>query len=187
MNGWSLTKFVSAAALAVGLAAGPALAQDDDKLSEGVVEKMTIFALATIPSETEKPSDGTVIKFDKAKPETIIVPLEDRRRVLKVAERTANTIICDMPVLQEQNYLTMMRKERAKNKWSDQQLYFIRNLHLFAANYLSGKVDIREKEDGSLKIEIHTDLEKSDANCTDEQKQRIRAEIESYVKSASKS
>lgn len=182
-----VTKFLAVAAAVLLFHAGPASAQDDgDRLSEKTVNVISGFALSTIPSEIKRP-DGSVMKIDKSDVESIVVPIEDARRVIRVARLSAHAQMCDLPQLQAQNYLTMMRQERGKDKWTEEQLLFINRLHLFTVMWLSGNVRFVDKGDGSKEPEIISDPDESKYECTDEDRKQVRAAIENYLKKAKKS
>lgn len=191
MNGLSLTKVFVAAAFAFSMLAGQGIAQaqSDEKkgeLSLKAVKLITGFALRTIPSEVKEP-DGTVLKIDKSDLSKLIVPLEDARRIIKIARLSAHAQICELPQLQAQNYLAMMREEQSKNKWSKQQLLFINRLHLFTVMWLTGNVKFVEK-DGEKEAKVIADPDDSKRQtCSEEDRNRVRAEIEQYLKTAKKS
>ncbi|WP_147361459.1 hypothetical protein [Dichotomicrobium thermohalophilum] len=181
-----VTKFLAVAAAVLCVYAGPASAQDGGELSEKTVNVITGFALTTIPSEIKRP-DGSVMKIDKSDLSKIVVPVDDARRVIKVARLSAHAQMCDLPQLQAQNYLTMMRQERAKDKWTEEQLLFINRLHLFTVMWLSGNVRFVDKGDGSKEPEIISDPDESKNECTEEDRKQVRAAIENYLKQAKKS
>jgi len=186
MIGLSMKRFAVAAVAAMCLAGGPAQAQDSDELSLKTVQVISGFALTTIPSEIKKP-DGSVMKIDKSDMSKIIVPLEDARRVIKVARLSAHAQMCDLPQLQAQNYLTMMRQERAKDKWTEEQLLFINRLHLFTVMWLSGNVKFVDKGDGSKEPEVISDPGEKKYDCSDEDRKQVQSRIEDYIKAAKKS
>ncbi len=170
--------------MALSLLASSASAQDS-QLTDKTVDIIARFALATIPSEI-KESDGTVLKIDKENPEAILIPIEDARRVIQVARLSAHAQICELPQLQAQNYLTMMRQERAKEQWSKQQLLFINRLHLFTVMWLAGNVKFVDKGDGSKEPEVISEPE-DQPECSDEDRKQVQSKIENYVRAAKKS
>lgn len=186
MTGSSMMKFAAAAIAAMSIFAVSAQAQESGELSAKTVNLITGFALTTIPSEIKKP-DGTVMKIDKSDTSKIVVPIEDARRVIKVARLSAHAQMCDLPQLQAQNYLTMMRQERAKETWSEEQLLFINRLHLFTVMWLSGNVKFVDKGDGSKEPEVISDPDESKYDCSEEDRKQVQSQIESYIKSAKKS
>jgi len=186
MRTLNVTKFLGVAAAVLCLAAGPALSQDSEELSKKSVGLIVTFALTTIPSEIKR-SDGTVMKIDKSDLSKLTIPVEDARRIIRVARLSAHAQMCNLPRLQQQNYFTMMRQEKARDKWTEQQLLFINRLHLFTVMWLSGNVKFVDKGDGNKEPEIISDPEEQTAECSEEDREQVRAEIESYLKSAKKS
>ena len=63
-----------------------------------------------------------------------------------MARLSAHAQLCELLEEQRANYQTMMRREAAKSKWTDQQLLYISQLHLFTVMTLTGKVQIVQKE-----------------------------------------
>jgi hypothetical protein len=181
-----VTKFLAVAAAVLCLQAGSALAQDDGELSAETVNLITGFALTTIPSEVKRP-DGSVMKIDKSDLSKLTIPVDDARRVIKIARLSAHAQLCELPQLQAQNYLTMMRQERAKDRWTEQQMLFINRLHLFTVMWLSGNVKFVDKGDGSQEPEIISDPDESKYECIDEDRSQVRAAIENYLKQAKQS
>jgi hypothetical protein len=160
---------------------------DEEQLSVKSVKLITGFALTTIPSEI-KQADGSVLKIDTSNLENILVPLEDSRRIIMVARNSAHAQMCDMPELQAENYLALMRTEQAKKKWSKEQMLFINRLHLFTVMWLTGNVKFIEKEDGKKEPQV-TSEERPNPNkdCSDDEKNRVKANIEAFLKLAQKS
>ncbi len=189
MKSMKVTRLIGVFAAVLCLSSVPAVAQDEQD-SEGLSKKsvglITTFALTTIPSEIKRP-DGTVMKIDKTDRKSLEIPVEDARRVIRVARLSAHAQMCELPQLQAQNYMTMMRQERAKDKWTEQQLLFINRLHLFTVMWLSGNVKFVDRGDGSKEPEIISDSTDSEYECTDEDRQQVRARIENYLKSAKNS
>lgn len=157
-----------------------------DQLSVKSVQVITGFALTTIPSEIKQP-DGSVLKIDRKNPQKITVPLEDARRIIMVARNSAHAQMCDMPELQAENYLALMRHEQAKKKWSQEQMLFINRLHLFTVMWLTGNVRFLEK-DGNKEPEVISEPDKEKKkDCSDKEKESVKANIEAFLKSVQKS
>ncbi|MGF1623165.1 MAG: hypothetical protein ACFCUR_21485 [Rhodomicrobiaceae bacterium] len=160
---------------------------DEDQLSVKSVKLITGFALTTIPSEIKQP-DGTVLKIDTKNLENILVPLEDSRRIIMVARNSAHAQMCDMPELQAENYLALMRTEQAKKKWSKEQMLFINRLHLFTVMWLTGNVKFIETEDGKKAPQVTSETRANPGkDCSDDEKNKVKANIEAFLKSAQKS
>jgi hypothetical protein len=152
----------------------------DGDISFKAVKLITGFALATIPSEVTQ-SDGTVLKIDRNDPSKLLVPFEDARRVIRVAYLSAQAQQCDMPDVQTENYLLLIREQRAKNKFTEQQMLFISRLHLFTVMWLTGNVKIEEGEvkEQSKEASPAAKPEKKVA-CSEEEKKQVRSKIESF-------
>jgi hypothetical protein len=159
---------------------------EKQELSQKSVKLITGFALTTIPSEIKQP-DGKVLKIDRANLERILVPLEDARRIIMTARNSAHAQMCDLPELQAENYLALMRSEQAKKKWSQEQMLFINRLHLFTVMWLTGNVKFLEK-DGQKEPTVISEPDKGDKKaCSTEEKESVKANIEAFLKSAQKS
>lgn len=157
-----------------------------DELSVKSVKLITGFALTTIPSEIKQP-DGKVLKIDRQNLEKILVPLEDARRIIMTARNSAHAQMCDMPELQAENYLALMRAEQAKKKWTQEQMLFINRLHLFTVMWLTGNVKFLEK-DGKKEPTVISEPDKGQKkDCSAEEKESVKANIEAFLKSIQKS
>ena len=161
-------------------------APEKQELSQKSVKLITGFALTTIPSEIKQP-DGKVLKIDRANLERILVPLDDARRIILTARNSAHAQMCDMPELQAENYLALMRSEQAKKKWSQEQMLFINRLHLFTVMWLTGNVKFLEK-DGQKEPQVISEPDKGEKKtCSPEEKENVKSNIEAFLKSAQKS
>jgi hypothetical protein len=161
-------------------------AGDKQELSQKSVKLITGFALTTIPSEIKQP-DGKVLKIDRSNLERILVPLEDARRIIMTARNSAHAQMCDLPELQAENYLALMRSEQAKKKWSQEQMLFINRLHLFTVMWLTGNVKFLEK-DGKKEPTVISEPDKGEKKtCSPEEKEAVKTNIEAFLKSIQKS
>jgi hypothetical protein len=182
-TGLALTTAVAAQTAAP---AGPKTDKESEELSLKSVKLITGFALTTIPSEIKQP-DGKIIKIDRSNLDRILVPLEDARRVIIAARNSAHAQMCDLPELQAENYLALMRTEQAKNKWTPEQMLFINRLHLFTVMWLTGNVKFLEK-DGKSEPKVIAEPDKGEKkSCSPEEKAKVKANIEAYLKEVQKS
>ena len=108
---------------------------------------------------------GQDIVVDKTKPSDDIVPLETAREVIRVARLSAYAQLCELAEEQRANYQTLMRREEAKSKWTDQQMLFINQLHLFTVMTLTGKVQLVEK-DGDKQVIVQEGKPPKPETCT---------------------
>lgn len=121
-------------------------AQPEGKLSDRVVRIMLGFAWGMVP-EDYAGEDGKTIKVDKSDPKKFIIPVDDARKVIRAASRSAYAQICGMPDRQQANYVAFMRGEKKRSVWTTDQLTFINALHLFTVLYLTGNANLVEKDD----------------------------------------
>lgn len=169
---------LAVAAVGVPLGVGaPALAAD---LSDKSVTVLMNYAWTILPNKFTTPA-GKIITVDKSKKDDVMVPLPVARDVIKVARLSAHAQICKLIDKQVANYRTMMKSEEDKKTWSEQQMLFINQLHLFTVMWLTGGVKIEERN-GENVITIDESEGEKEQTCTDEQKQKVEAEIDTYVK-----
>ncbi|MDZ4842254.1 MAG: hypothetical protein SH859_08960 [Hyphomicrobium aestuarii] len=171
--------FGGVAAVAVGcvavLGAAPVAAQD---ISDKSLEKLTEYAWSLVPQQFTMP-DGKTILVDKKKKTEIIVPPDVAREVIKVGYRSAHAQICELQTDQIDNYNSLMRREIDKKKWNDQQLLYISQLHLTTLMFMTGKVNVVEREGG--KEVILEELKAKHQTCPPDQKVKVKQLITAYV------
>jgi len=167
-------------------------AQDQHDLSDKAVRILSRLAMKLVPAKI-KDSKGEVIEIDKSKPDEVMIPLEDAKRVIKTARLSAHAHICQMPELEATNYLTLMASERSQNKWSKSQLVFINRLHLFTVMWMSGSAEvtspkdtIKAKKDPKVKdVEKEmADTKSTKRKCSEAEKAEIRKQIEASINAA---
>lgn len=174
-------------------------------MSDSSVRVLMTYAFSTIPNETPGP-DGKPVKVDKSDPNKYFIPTEDARRVIRAATRSAYAEVCGLPDLGRANYEAMMKGEKARNSWSEQQVVMINALHLFAASYFTGNIKITAKEvpdqpaaetngDGATAVskaevppeggEGSTEVITSEPpKCPPEQKEKVIRAINAYVQAS---
>jgi hypothetical protein len=161
--------------------AGPAFAQNKE-LSDKSVLTLMRYAWGMVPEKFTTPLGKTIL-VDKTKASEAIVPLEIAREVIRVARMSAYAQLCELAEEQRANYQTLMRREEAKSKWSDQQLLFINQLHLFTVMTLTGKVQLVEK-DGDKQVVVQEGKAARTESCTDTERKKVQDQIMAYVNSA---
>jgi hypothetical protein len=166
------------AALFAAVASAPAPAQTKE-LSEKSVKLLMQYAWALTPPKFTSP-EGKVIEVDKTKPKDVIVAVDVAREVIKVARLSAYAQICDLAEEQRANYQTLMRREQAKKSWSDQQLLYISQLHLFTVMTLTGKVQIVEKQ-GDKQVVVQEGKAPAASSCDTNERDRVKAQITAYI------
>ena len=100
-----------------------------------------------------------------------------------MARMSAYAQLCELPEEQRANYQTLMRREEAKAKWSDQQMLYINQLHLFTVMTLTGKVQLVEK-DGDKQVVVKEGKPAKTETCTDTERKKIQDQVMAYVNSA---
>ena len=196
---WGGTAMAAVLALLVGMpvsfaAEGAAKPQQQQKggLSDSAVRVMLTYAFSLIPDEAPG-ADGKPIKFDKSDPNIFAIPDDDARRVIRAATRSAYAEACELPDLAQANYQALIRSERAKKSWSEAQIQMINALFAFSASYFVGNVKLGEAEPADAAAadvpKQDTEKQKTGAGaptrpkCPPEQKQKVVAAINAYVKS----
>jgi hypothetical protein len=166
------------AAVLIGGSAVPGLAQSKE-LSEKSVLTLMRYAWGLVPQKFTTPL-GKTIEVDKAKPSESIVPMDTAREVIHAARLSAYAQMCELPEEQRANYQTLMRREEAKSKWSDQQMLFINQLHLFTVMTLTDKVSLVEK-DGDKQVVVQEGKPAKTGTCSDSEKKKVQAQIMAFV------
>ena len=170
---------VSLSGLTAGALTSSAKAAD---LSDQSVTVLMNYAWQILPKKFTLPS-GKVIEVDKTKRDAVMIPTDIARDIIKVARLSAHAQICKLNDKQIENYQTMMKRESDKKKWSEQQMLYISQLHLFTVMWLTGNVQIVD-QDGEKKVVVE-DRKDTDQTCTDEQKAKVDEQISAYVKGSS--
>src|SRR5262244_944278 len=168
------------ASAVVAALVGPAFAQNKE-LSDKSVLTLMRYAWGMVPEKFTTPLGKTII-VDKAHASESIVPLDVAREVIRVARLSAYAQLCELPEEQRANYQTLMRREEAK-KWTDQQMLFINQLHLFTVMTLTGKVQLIEK-DGDKQVVVQEGKPMKTESCTDTERKKIQDQIMAYVNAA---
>ena len=188
--------------------AAPAGGEDKSKLSDSAVRVLMTYAFSIIPDEIDGP-DGKKIKVDRASPNAFLVPVEDARRVIRVATRSAYAEVCGLPELERANYQTLVKGEEQRKIWSRDQMIFIKALHMFSVSYFTGNIKIKEEpakeeateapQTGPVQADLLDDpvTEKEAAQaanppafspkrpeCSPDQKDKVTKAINAYVQAA---
>lgn len=153
-----------------------------DQPSEKVIKMLTTMAYSNVPGKIKDKKSGKEVIIDKKKPNTILVPIEDARRVIKVGYVSGQAQNCGLEAYQIANYQTMMNVERKKKKWTPGQLLFINRLHLMTVMMTTGQVRVSEKSKPKEQVikENQAALKKK-KSCPAKQTAQIKKTIEAYV------
>jgi hypothetical protein len=163
-------------------------------LSDSAVRVMSTFAVSILPDQIPSPDGKTVVKLDKSDPNKYLIPIDDARRVIRVATRSAYAEVCQLQDLEAANLAAMMRSERTHG-WTQDQMMFIRALHTFATSYFAGNVKITEQSDTADKAGkpkegvgaangAATVITTKKLDCPPGQKEKVAQSITAYVQSA---
>lgn len=166
------------AVVLIGGSATAALAQAKE-LSDKSVLTLMRYAWGMVPDKFTTPL-GKTIQVDRSKPSDSIVPIETAREVIQVARLSAYAQLCELPEEQRSNYQTYMKREEGKSKWSDQQMLFMNQLHLFTVMTLTGKVQLVEKN-GDKQVVVQDGKPAKTETCTDTEKKKVQEQIMAFV------
>jgi hypothetical protein len=157
----------------------PAAAQD---LSEKSMKTIMEYAWAFTPDRFTRPN-GETIEIDKKKKDSVVVPLDTAKEIIKAGRLSAHAQTCRLLEEQVLNHRSLMKREEMKNKWSPQQIVYINQLHLITVMLLTGKVKLVAKGEGKKEIAAEKSNEPSGQSCTPEQAAKVKELITAYVKS----
>lgn len=145
------------------------------------------------------------VEIDKSDPKKFLIPLEDARAVIVIANRTASAALCDMNDAVSANFIALMNDQEGRKKWSREQLHMIKWIHnsvvmLRAENRDAGdpgtqeapksEPKVQDKEAGDITLsEAQQMMDISDAKerarkaglCTEVNKAKLQKDIEEYV------
>jgi hypothetical protein len=164
--------------LLIGGSVGPLRAQNKE-LSDKSVMTLMRYAWSMVPDKFTTPLGKTIV-VDRSKPSESLVPMETAREVIHVARLSAYAQLCELAEEQRANYQTFMRREQERGKWTDQQMLFINQLHLFTVMTLTGKVQLVEK-DGDKQVVVQEGKPVKTESCSDTEKKKIQAQIMAFV------
>lgn len=157
-----------------------ASAQAKGELSDKSVATIMEYAWQILPNKFTAPN-GKVIEVDKKnKRDQAMIPVETAREVIKVAYNSAQAQVCELWEEQAANFDTLMRREHAKKKWTEQQMLYINTLHRMTIHAVAGKIRVVESE-GELKVFLEP-IESSKAVCPEDKKKKVAEAIAAYVK-----
>jgi len=150
--------------------------------NDRTVRVIMSWAFAALP-EKFKFANGKEITIDRSDPKKFYIPLDDARRVIRVAMRSANADLCGLQKLQVNNFRKMMKEEKVLGKWSPNQIIFIKQLHIatglvVTGGFVAGEETASDK-DGS-------NDERNKYKCSDKERTRVTTSIETYLAQAAK-
>lgn len=159
-------------------------------MSDSRVRVMSTYALSILPDEVAG-EGGAGIKLDKSNPNVYLIPIDDARRVIRVATRSAYAEACQLYQLETANYQAMYLSEEARKVWSREQMLFIKALHTFATSYFAGNVKITEQAETAAAAKSEaatpgastTTIAPKKLECPPGQKEKVTSAINAYVAS----
>jgi hypothetical protein len=182
----------AAAALVASLgvvltAAGPAAAQTKE-LSEKSVQTMMQYAWTLmLPKFT---ANGKEVIVDLNKPRENMVPVDVARDVIRVGRVSASAQMCGLIEEQSSVHGSLMAREAAKKQWTDQQMMFINQLHLFTVMLMTGGVKVVEKEgdkEGGKEVVLeNSKLAPPKTACTEAEQGKVKDLVKTYVEASAK-
>lgn len=150
------------------------------ELSEKSVKVLMKYAWVILPTKFTAPT-GKVIEVDKSKKKENMVPLDKARQIIKVARLSAHAQICNLPQAQAANYRTLMQSEGDSKNWTDQQMLYISQLHLFTVMWLTGNVKLVDRG-GDKEVVVNESAAKtSQQTCTEAEKTKVSKLISNYI------
>lgn len=162
---------------------GPAMAQAPAKeLSDKSVLTLMEYAWIVLPDQMRLP-DKTIKIDKKTKKKETMVPVDTARDVIKVGYMSAQAQLCDMLEAQTANYDAMIRRERAKTPWTDEQLLYITTLHRMTIHMAAGKLRVVDKPNDEVQV-ILEGIEPSAQSCTEDKRKQVFEQIAAYVKAS---
>jgi len=175
-------------ALSLVLLTGVAFAQEkteQKQIKDKTVKTLMKYALSLMPEVYTGP-DGKKIAIEKNKPNEVLIPIDDSRRIIIVGVRSANAQNCDLKIMQTLNHNAMIKYEKVFKTWSLKQKLFINQLHLFTVLYMTGNVKFNDEEEGSKKASNEPPKKPNLENkykCSDEERQKVTENIDAYLDS----
>ncbi len=150
------------------------------ELSERSVRALMERAWLILPKRFTAPN-GKVIEVDKSNRAAVEVPVDVARRVIKVGYLSARAQMCNLPNAQSANYRALMQSEARSKRWTDQQLLYISQLHLYTVMLMTGNVQIKVK-DGKKEVIIKPKSSSAEyKSCSEEDKKKVFEKIKAYV------
>ena len=183
-------KQLMAVTLGIFLLTTSAIAQDAGKkpeIKDKTVKTLMKFAFGLMPEVYTGP-DGKKIAIDKKNPDEVIIPVDDARRIIIVADRSAKAQNCDLKVMQTLNHNAMVKYEQVFKNWTDKQKLFINQLHLFTVLYMTGNVkfDQKERTQEQIAADINNPDLKNKYKCSDAERKNVAASVDAYLEQMAK-
>ncbi len=159
--------------------------QPNDK----VLNMLTKLAYSQVPAKIKNRKTGKMIELDKNNPKSIIIPIPDARRIIKVGYVSGKAQLCNIQPYQIALYQSMMKAETKSGKWNQAQLVYINKLHLMTVMMTTGQIAVKDgaltdSERDAAKKEVTAALKKKvtkKSSCSAKQLKEIKTTIENFV------
>ena len=145
-------------------------------VTDKAVSMIMEYAWAMTPARY-KTSDGKEIVVDKTRKSDVLVPIDLARDIVFASRRSSFAQICDLPELQVVNYNFLISRERAKNRWTDQQLLYVVQLHVVSVAMQTGNIKIVDG-DGSASFSLSAPR----FTCSHAQRDAVMRRIMAYAR-----
>lgn len=162
--------------------------KDPYGLSDRFVRVMQGLAWDRMPTKLE--FQGKMIELDKSDPNKFMLPLDEAREVIVIADRSATAILCDMEESALTNFHALMEAEEASKKWSHEQLHMIKWLHIAVVMVRTedrteqvAAADQASQGEAVKRVVSAKERARKEGLCTAENKARVQENIDKYVKS----
>lgn len=165
---------------AIGLLSAATAWAQDKELSDKSVRALMRYTWPMIPEKYTPPSGKTIV-VDKKKPKEVVVPLDVAREVVKVGYYSAHAQMCKLWAEEKANFDTLMLRQQAKKKWSDQQLLYIQKLHQATVMFMTGKVTFVERE-GKEIVARRPAKTNPTGECPAARRKIVKTQIANYIK-----
>ncbi len=165
--------------------------QPNDK----VLNMLTKLAYSQVPAKIKDRKTGKMIDLNKKNPKSIVIPVDDARRVIRVGYISGKAQLCGEEAYQIALYQSMMKAETKSGKWSPAQLVYINKLHLMTVMMTTGQIAVKQgeltdSERDAAKKEVTAALKKKitkKKNCAAKEIKEIKTIIEKFVDDNKKS
>lgn len=183
---WISPVFASIIILTLSASASGAVEKTSkNEIKDKTVQTLMHFAYGLMPEAYTGP-DGKKIKIDKTNQKQVMIPIDDARRIVRVAYRSAKAQNCDLKIMQTLNHNAMVKYETVFKTWTTQQKLFINQLHLFTVLYLTGNVKVQDTETAKKEIELRKKkkmavVTKSPYTCSEKERTLVTKSVDDYL------
>jgi hypothetical protein len=153
------------------------------KISEKSVRTLMQYALAYTPDRFTG-ADGTTIHINRKDPEAIkklMVPLKKAEEAVLAGRLAAHARVCGLFDEEKNTFISFVLREQKSNKWTPQQIIYMRSLFYTTEMLMVGKVQVIQRDDGGKKVVIK-EGEPAIKSCTDQQSKRVKDLVTAYIK-----